>query len=94
MREPWMTVYDFIYIDEKIIGGVEKNLPAISEIIKYVEKKATGKVTSQLSMTSSVIALSEKGADESRSQLGMSDKGSVLNASVMSGVKEEEVEQP
>ena len=46
MREPWMAVYDFIYIDEKIIGGVEKNLPAVGEIIKYVEKKATGKITS------------------------------------------------
>ena len=53
MREPWMAVYDFIYIDEKIIGGVEKNLPAVGEIIKYVEKKATGKITSQLSMASS-----------------------------------------
>ena len=48
-----MTVYDFTYIDEKIIGGVEKNLPAVADIIKYIEKRATGKVTSALSMNSS-----------------------------------------
>ena len=94
MREPWMAVYDFIYIDEKIIGGVEKNLPAVGEIIKYVEKKATGKITSQLSMASSQAALSDTGMDDqSRSQLGMSDKGSALNASALSGVQEEEEHQ-
>ena len=94
MREPWMAVYDFIYIDEKIIGGVEKNLPAVGEIIKYVEKKATGKITSQLSMASSQAAISETGMDDqSRSQLGMSDKGSALNASALSGVQEEEEHQ-
>jgi hypothetical protein len=53
MREPWMAVYDFTYIDDKIIGGVEKNLPAVADIIKYIEKRATGKITSTLSMNSS-----------------------------------------
>ena len=53
MREPWMTIYDFTYIDEKIIGGIEKNLPAVSDILKAVEKRATGKVSSALSITSS-----------------------------------------
>jgi len=52
LREPWMTLYDFSYIDEKIIGGVERNLPAVAEIIKSVEKRATGKVTSALSVSS------------------------------------------
>ncbi len=52
LREAWMTVYDFTYIDEKIIGGVERNLPAIADIIKSVEKRATGKVTSALSASS------------------------------------------
>ena len=47
-----MTLYDFSYIDEKIIGGVERNLPAVAEIIKSVEKRATGKVTSALSVSS------------------------------------------
>lgn len=41
-----MSIYDFVYIDEKIIGGVEKNLPAVQEILRFVEKRATGKVTS------------------------------------------------
>ena len=52
LREEWMTLYDFQYIDDKIIGGVERNLPAVSEIIKSVEKRATGKVTSTLSVSS------------------------------------------
>ena len=53
LREPWMALYDFQYIDEKIIGGVERNLPAVADILKAVEKRATGKVTSALSVTSS-----------------------------------------
>ena len=52
LREEWMTLYDFQYIDEKIIGGVEKNLPAVADIIKNVEKRATGKITSALSASS------------------------------------------
>jgi hypothetical protein len=52
LREEWMTLYDFSYIDEKIIGGVERNLPAVADIIKNVEKRATGKVTSALSASS------------------------------------------
>ena len=39
-------------IDDKIIGGVERNLPAVADIIKSVEKRATGKVTSALSVSS------------------------------------------
>ncbi len=52
LREPWMACYDFEYIDSKVIGGVEKNLPAVADILKHVEKKATGKVT--LSQSSSM----------------------------------------
>lgn len=44
-----MDIYDFQYIDDKIIGGIEKNLPNVSDILRIVEKKATGKVTSALS---------------------------------------------
>ena len=44
LRERWMAVFDFVYIDSKIIGGVEKNLPAMQEILRFVEKRATGKV--------------------------------------------------
>lgn len=71
LREPWMACYDFDYIDNKVIGGVEKNLPAVAEILKYVEKKATGKVT--LSQSSSVKEA------EGESQMGVSH--SVLNHS-------------
>ena len=38
-------------IDDKIIGGIEKNLPNVSDILRIVEKKATGKVTSALSQS-------------------------------------------
>jgi hypothetical protein len=48
VREEWMTLYDFTYIDEKIIGTIEKNLPNVAEILKTIEKRATGKVTSAL----------------------------------------------
>ena len=52
VREPWMELYDYVYIDEKIIGGVEKNLPNVADILATVEKRATGKTVSTLSMTS------------------------------------------
>ena len=50
MREKWMEIYDFDYIDTKIIGGIEKNLQSVCDILRSVEKKATGRVTSNLSM--------------------------------------------
>ena len=46
-----MTLYDYSYIDDKIIGMIEKNLPNVSEILKTVEKRATGKVVSTLSLS-------------------------------------------
>lgn len=49
LREEWMTLYDFSYIDEKIIGSVEKNLPNVADILRTMEKRATGKATSLLS---------------------------------------------
>ena len=51
VREPWMEIYDFQYIDDKIIGGIEKNLPNVSDILRIIEKKATGKVSSALSQS-------------------------------------------
>ena len=51
VREPWMELYDYQYIDDKIIGGIEKNLPNVSNILMSIEKKATGKVTSALSQS-------------------------------------------
>ena len=49
VREEWMTLYDYVYIDDKIIGTIERNLPRVSEILKKVELRATGKATSALS---------------------------------------------
>ena len=51
VRDEWITLYDYQYIDDTIIGGVEKHLPAVSDILKNVEKRATGKVTSQMTMS-------------------------------------------
>ena len=53
LREEWMALYDYSYIDEKIINGVERNLPSVADILKQVEKRATGKVMSALSIASS-----------------------------------------
>ena len=54
VRELWMDLYDFSYIDEKIIGGIEKNLPNVGDILRIVERKATGKVTSNLSASGGI----------------------------------------
>lgn len=44
-----MNLYDYVYIDDKIIGIIEKNLPNVAEVLKKVEIRATGKATSTLS---------------------------------------------
>jgi hypothetical protein len=49
VRDSWMELYDYSYIDDKIIGGIEKNLPNVADILRNVERKATGKVTTNLS---------------------------------------------
>jgi hypothetical protein len=46
-----MNLYDYVYIDEKIIAIIEKHLPNVAEILKKVEIRATGKATSTLSQT-------------------------------------------
>ena len=48
VREDWMQLYDYTYIDEKIIAGVERNLPNVAEILVTIEKRATGKAVSTL----------------------------------------------
>ena len=42
VREQWMTCYDAEYLDRRVIGGITKNLPAVRDLLKYIEKKATG----------------------------------------------------
>ncbi len=59
VREAWMEHYDYVYIDDKIIGGVEKNLPNVAETLATIEKRATGKAVSTMSMTS-------QGGDETK----------------------------
>lgn len=66
LREPWMSCYDFEYIDSKIIGGIEKALPSVSDILRVVERRATGKITSQLSQSSSM----REGVEGDQSQRG------------------------
>jgi hypothetical protein len=54
VKEEWMTLYDYAYLDERIIGMIEKNLPNVAEVLKTVEKRATGKNTSMLSMSMNI----------------------------------------
>ena len=51
VREEWMNIYDYAYIDEKIIGMVEKNFPNVADILRTVEKRATGKATSTAALS-------------------------------------------
>ena len=44
-RPLWSEEYDYTYIDDTIIKGIEKNLSKVNDIIIKVEKKATGKNT-------------------------------------------------
>jgi hypothetical protein len=75
-----MTIYDFNYIDEKIIGGVEKHLPAVSEVLRQVEKRATGKVTSALSLNGSNMGETDARSQHSRMS------GSIMEGRPSSGV--------
>lgn len=47
--EPWLRIYDADYLNKHVFGGVEKHLPAVCGILRYIEKKSTGKVVSHLS---------------------------------------------
>lgn len=66
VRDEWMNIYDYTYIDEKIIGLVEKNLPNVADILRTVEKRATGKATSTaaLSATAGGFAAGTAAADQ------------------------------
>jgi hypothetical protein len=63
VREEWIKLYDFMYIDEKIIGGIERMLPNVADILAYVEKKATGHIVSSLTQSSFSIAAAKSGDD-------------------------------
>ena len=89
LREEWMTLYDFQYIDDKIIGGVERNLPAIADIVKNIEKRATGKVTSALSVSSRQDE-SMRGEGGAMSESRMSAAGNTMMSDGMSEGLEED----
>ena len=76
-----MELYSFEYLDAKIIGGVEKNLPNVSEILRIVERKATGKVTSNLS--ASGVSQSNMSDTQSNATMGAGITGG--RTSAMSG---------
>ena len=40
----WLEHYDHTYIDTVIIQNIEKRIPELHEIVKLIEKKATGGV--------------------------------------------------
>jgi len=65
VRAEWMNIYDYTYIDEKIIGLVEKNLPNVSDILRTVEKRATGKATSTAALSATAGGFgAASGADQ------------------------------
>jgi hypothetical protein len=98
VREEWMGIYDYAYIDEKIIGMVEKNLPNVADILRTVEKRATGKATSTMAALSASQQMAG-GADEQTrfaetgglsQSLGMTSSQSMLQAAGASMVEDDE----
>ena len=63
-RPLWSEEYDYTYIDDTIIKGIEKNLSKVNDIITKVEKKATGKNTQSISQTISDASASEEIGDK------------------------------
>ena len=79
VREQWMEIYSYEYIDDKIIGGVEKNLPNVSDILRIVEKKATGKITSSLSAS----GVSQSNFDTASNTTMEPGKASAMSGTIM-----------
>ena len=69
VREHWIALYDYTYVDDKIIAGIEKNLPNVAEILAQVEKKATGHVVSSLTQSSFNAAAVARGSTETGGSL-------------------------
>ena len=64
-------MFDYTYIDDKIIGGVERNLPNVAEILGVVEKKATGHIVSTLTQSSFSAAAKAQGSDMTSAEQSM-----------------------
>lgn len=72
VREEWIKLYDSSYIDDKIIGGIERMLPNVADILATIEKKATGHIVSSLTQSSFSIA-AEKSGDDTMAKTMMDD---------------------
>lgn len=51
VRAEWLKEYDTSYIDEKVIGVLQKNISGVNDILATVEKKATGHVVQTTSLS-------------------------------------------
>jgi len=58
-RDALCEFYDYQYLDDRVIGAVERNLPNVIEILKHVERCATGKITSTLGLTSTTVRVDD-----------------------------------
>ena len=77
VRDALCEFYDYQYIDDRIIGAVERNLPNVIEILKHVERQTTGKITQTLGLTNTQVREENHGDGMSRSpsMTGISEKG-------------------
>jgi hypothetical protein len=41
LRPEWIKLYDFMYVDSKLIAGLHKNYELFNELITYVQNKAS-----------------------------------------------------
>jgi len=55
VRDEWCKLYDATYIDDVIIGGIEKRLPTMADLLGTISMKATGKVSEFVSSLGSQV---------------------------------------
>ena len=99
VRDEWMSIYDFTYIDEKIIGLVEKNLPNVADILRTIEKRATGKSTS----TAAALSITQQTGDDQTQfaetgglsqSMGMTSSNSMTRGAINSVDDDEQPKKP
>lgn len=99
VRDEWMSIYDFTYIDEKIIGLVEKNLPNVADILRTIEKRATGKSTS----TAAALSITQQTGDDQTKfaetgglsqSMGMTSSNSMTRGAINSVDDDEQPKKP
>ena len=78
MREKWITLYDYNYVDKEIIGGLMNTKQKLSELIKFIKDKATfGFSTKE----------KEKENESEQSQKQEINSSSKLKSDIMSSMK-------